>query len=199
MPFTRSQAAEGSRLGVYLTLDDTARKITRISGSIHSIANLIGDTVASRPGFQQTFEKAGSRSSAIARSMWRFHDRRWRDQASGADGNGQEHGDQGEDDEDDDRGPIDDEVDQRIGDPFDFRRAVEVALEYFEEARQIVNDRKAEMEAWNDREGAQFVATFDEQYKTEIERWRSIQGRLLMCMTTLGESHLDSSLRHGWI
>lgn len=198
MPVTRSQLSEGRRLGVYITLDDTAKKITRISGSIHSIANLIGDTIASRPGFRQTFEKSGSRSLAIARSMWRFHDRRWEEQLAGIDG-GRQEGEEDEETDEDDRGPIDEEVDERIGIPFTFQRAVEVAISYLDEAKEIVEDRRREMEAWNDHDGAQFIGTIVEQYKTELERWRSIQGRLNLCTTTLGESHLDSSLQHGWI
>ena len=189
MPLTRRQAAEGRRVGVTLTLDDTARRITRVSGSIHSIANLIRDTVASRPGFGRFFENSGSRSSATARSIWRFHDRRWKREA-----------DEDEDDEEDDGRPqIDDEVDQRMGVPFNFRRAMEVGLEYIDEARDIIEEKKREMEAWSDQEGARFLDSIIEQYKTEKERWQAVQSRLLTCSTTLGESLLDSSLRYGWV
>ena len=189
MPLTRRQAAEERRVGVALTLDDTARKITRVSGSIHSIANLIGDTIASRPGFKKFFENSGSRSSAIARTIWRFHDRRWKSED-----------DEDEDDEEDDgRPPVDDEVDDRLGVPFDFRRAMEVGLEYLNEAREVIEARKSEMQAWSDHEGALFLDSILEQYKTEKTRWQAVQARLLTCSTTLGESILDSSLRYGWI
>ena len=191
MPVTRQQTAEAKRVGVTLTLDDTARKVTRVSGSIHSIANLIKDTIAARPGFRAQFEKSGSNSSANARAIWRFHDRRWKGEA-GAD-------EDGDDDDEDERGPIDDEVDRRLGEPFSFQRAVEVAIAYLNEARETIEERKNEMVAWNDNDGAQFLETFVETYKTEIERWSAIQRRLLTCMTTLGESHLDTSLRYGWI
>ena len=189
MPLTRRQAADARRIDIILTLDDIAKKVTRVSGSIHSISNLIGDTVASRPGFKKFFENSGSRSSAIARSMWRFHDRRWKS----------EDDDEDDDEEEDDRGPIDDEVDRRLGAPFSFRRAMEVGLDYLNEAVEILNERKREMEAWNDLDGAAFIGTIDEQYKTELERWRAIQNRLLTCSTTLGESILDSTLRYGWV
>ena len=191
MPTTRRQTAEARRVGVTLTLDDTARKLTRVSGSVHSIANLMKDTVAARPGFRAQFEKSGSTSSAYAREIWRFHDRRWKGE-TGAD-------EDDDDDDEDDRGPIDDEVDRRLGEPFSLRRAVEVAIAYLNEAREVVEDRKREMVAWSDEDGAQFMETFVERYKTEIERWSAIQRRLMTCMTTLGESHLDTSLRYGWI
>ena len=132
MPLTRRQAAEASRVGVAITLDDTARKITRVSGSIHSIANLIKDTIAERPGFRLQFERSGSRSSANARSIWRFHDRRWKNEAGG--------NEEDDEDDEDDRGPIDEEVDQRLGTPFSFRRAVEVAISYLEEAKELIED-----------------------------------------------------------
>ena len=189
MPITRRQAAEERRVGVALTLEDTARRITRVSGSIHSIANLIGDTMASRPGFKAFFENAGSRSSATARAIWRFHDRRWTDRDE----------DREEEDDEDERPPIDDEVDQRLGVPFNFRRAMEVGLEYIAEAKEVLQERKAEMEAWADQDGAQYVDSVIEQYKTEKERWQAVQARLLTCSTTLGESLLDSSLRYGWV
>ena len=146
MPLTRRQAAEERRLGVYLTLDDTARKITRIAGSIHSIANLIRDTIASRPGFRLQFERSGSRSSANARAMWRFHDRRWNERTEQIDGENDNRDEaEEEDDGEDDRGPIDDEVDERLGTPFTFSRAVDVAIGYLDEARVHIEARMTEM------------------------------------------------------
>ena len=195
MPLTRRQAAEASAVDITLTLDDTARKLTRASGSLHSIANYIRDTIPARRGFWKMFELSGSRSSADARALWRFHDRRWREKEAK----------EGEvpaptqDEETDEEETIDDEIDRRIGVPFDFRRAVAVAIECLETAQDVLRQRKAEMEAWADAEGAAFLETFLQRHKDEIVKWRSIEGRLALCSTTLGESFLDSSLLHGWV
>ena len=145
------------------------------------------------------FERSGSKSSANARALWRFHDRRWeerkiRDGEPAAPNNDDEDSDEEEEDE-----SIDDEVDRRIGTPFSFQRAVEVALECLASAQRTLEERKAEMEAWADADGAHFLETFIHDYETESERWRFIEGRLALCTTTLGESFLDSSIRHGWI
>ena len=142
----------------------------------------------SRPGFKKFFENSGSRSSANARAMWRFHDRCWKREAE-----------DDEEDDEDEHAPIDDEVDQRIGIPFTFRRAIEVGIGYLGEADETIRERKREMEAWGDHKGVRFLDTFLEQYKTETTRWQAIQARLLTCTTTLGESILDSSLRYGWV
>ena len=198
MPLTRSQAAEANAVGITVTLDDTARKLTRASGSLHSIANFIRDTIPSRRGFQKIFELSGSRSSANARALWRFHDRRWEDKKKQDDGTATpaEDDDDTSDEEDE---SIDDEIDRRIGTPFDFRRAIEVAIECLETAREALSQRKVEMEAWADDEGASFVEMYIQKYRDEIRRWRYIEGRLASCSTTLGESFLDSSLRYDWI
>ena len=198
MPLTRRQAAEARAVAVTLTLDDTAKKLTRTSGSLHSISNYIRDTISSRRGFVKVFELSGSRSSANARALWRFHDRRWEEKRTRAGDPTPAADDDEESDEEEDE-TIDEEVDRRIGSPFRFERAVEVAMECLESARQTLRDRKAEMEAWADEEGARFIEPFIENYKNEIEKWRSIKGRLAQCTTTLGESFLDSSLLHGWV
>ena len=198
MPLTRRQAAEARAVGINITLDDTAKKLTRISGSLHSISNFIKDTMPSRPGFKKIFELSGSKSSANARALWRFHDRRWEERKVG-DGGTVAPTNHDEDSDNEDEESIDDEVDRRIGTPFTFQRAVEVALECLATARQTLEERKAEMEAWADQEGARFLDTFIDDYSAEIARWQFIEGRLALCTTTLGESFLDSSLRHGWI
>ena len=196
MPLTRRQAAEASAVDISLTLDDTARKLTRASGSLHSIANYIRDTIPARRGFRKVFELSGSRSSANARALWRFHDRRWQERKATE---GEAPAPTQDDEESDEEETIDDEIDRRIGTPFDFRRAVAVAIECLETAEDVLRQRKAEMEAWADAEGATFLETFLQEYKDEIKSWRSIEGRLGQCSTTLGESFLDSSLLHGWV
>ena len=200
MPLTRSQAAEANAVGITVTLDDTARKLTRASGSLHSIANFIRDTIPSRRGFQRLFELSGSRSSANARALWRFHDRRWENRNKPNDGTAAAADDDDDDEtsEDEDE-TIDEEIDRRIGTPFDFRRAVEVAIECLETAQEALSQRKIEMEAWADNDGACFVETYIQKYRDETQRWRSIEGRLALCSTTLGESFLDSSLRYDWV
>ena len=142
------------------------------------------------------FELSGSRSSANARALWRFHDRRWQEKKA-TDGDRAEP--TRDDDESDEEETIDDEIDRRIGDPFEFRRAVGVAIECLETAQDVLRQRKTEMETWADAEGAAFVETFLQKYKDEVAMWRSIDGRLAICSTTLGESFLDSSLLHGWV
>ena len=198
MPLTRRQAAEQRAVAVTLTLDDTARRLTRTSGSLHSISNFIRDTISSRRGFAKVFELSGSRSSANARALWRFHDRRWENKRNDA-GDSAPAADNDEESDEEEDETIDEEIDRRIGTPFTFERAVEVAIECLESARQTLRDRKAEMEAWADEEGAHFLDSFIEKYKNEIERWQAIGGRLAQCTTTLGESFLDSSLLHGWV
>ena len=114
MPITRQQAANARAVGVTLTLNDTARKLTRVAGSLYSIANFIRDTIPARRGFRRHFEASGSKSSANARALWRFHDRRWKTPGQNDDDD-DEHNDDEEEEE-----TIDDEVDRRIGDPFTF-------------------------------------------------------------------------------
>ena len=196
MPTTRQQAAQVQRVGVYLTLDDTARSLTRVSGCIHSIANYVNDTVDSRPGFFERFRRSGENSSANARALWRFHDRRWAEKLEGRDGEAA-----GIDDEesDEEESPIDEEVDQRIGRPFSFTRAVEVTMDYLRNAINILRERKGEMEAWSDVDGAIIVTAFIDSYETEMGKWETIREHLARCSTYLGESFLDSSIRYGWL
>ena len=194
---TRQQSVDAKRVPVYLTLDDIAKKLTRVSGSLHSIANLINDTIQGRPGFFQKFRRAGENSSANARALWRFHDARWREKRSEGDDNVDEE--EEESSEDDDVEPIDDEVDRRIGQPFDFTRAVEVALGYLQVAKNALEERKREMRAWADEDGALFVQAFVEAYEREENTWAIIRQHLQMCSTHMGESILDTSLRHGWL
>ena len=193
MPTTRRQAAAAGKVGFCLTLDDTAKKLTRISGLLHSTANLINDTIEGRPGFFERIRRSGENSSANARALWRFHDRRWEVKA------GDNDNDNGEDDDDEDDEPIDNEIDRRIGRPFTFTRAVEVALDCLATARDVLQERKAEMEAWTDTDGALILAAFVENYDKEIENWRKVKQHLARCSTILGESFLDSSLRYGWL
>ena len=192
MPTTRQQEAEARRVGVCLTLDDTARTLTRVSGSLHSIANFINETIEARPGFFERFRRSGEKSSANARALWRFHDRRWK---SGEGANNED--DDNEDDGDDT--PIDDEVDQRIGSPFSFTRAVEVGINYLETAREALQRRKDEMRAWNDDDGAEIMDAFIISYDEEIRNWSKVREHLGRCSTYLGESFLDSSIRYGWL
>ena len=195
MPTTRRQAAAANEVGVCLTLDDVARKITRVSGLIHSIANLIDDTVEGRPGFVARFRRSGETSSANARAIWRFHDRRWTKKEGENDANDNDD----EDDGDDEDEPIDGEIDRRIGQPFSFTRAVEVALDCIESAKNTLRERKAEMEAWTDQDGALILETFIESYENETTKWTEVKDHLARCSTYLGESFLDSSLRYGWL
>ena len=192
MPTTRRQAAEQEKVGVLLTLDDLAKKITRVSGSLHSIANYVNETIDGRPGFFAKFRRAGENSSANARAMWRFHDRRWK--------KGEEEGDNEDDDDDDeDEDPIDDEVDGRIGRPFTFSRAVEVAIEYLQTAKDAINERRTEMQTLGDDDGALLLQAFVESYDREKESWEKVAEHLGRCSTYLGESILDTSIRHGWL
>ena len=190
MPTTRQQEADARRVGICLTLDDTAKSLTRVSGSIHSIANYVNDMIEGRPGFFERFRRSGKKSSANARALWRFHDRRWK-AGEGA------NNDNNEDDEDDD--PIDDEVDQRIGRPFSFTRAVEVCINYLEEAKNTLEARKEEMRAWSDDDGAEVMDAFIISYDEEIANWSKVREHLGRCSTYLGESFLDSSIRYGWL
>ena len=197
MPTTRSQAEKENEVGVWLTLNDVARKITRVSGALHSIANLVNDTVEGRPGFFQKFRRAGETSSANARAIWRYHDRRWeekkrRDQESG---NDEEDDSEGEEYDE----SIDDEVDRRLGVPFSFTRAVEVAIGYLGTAKDALTERKTEMELYNDQDGALLLQAFIEAYERDIRDWNVVKDHLGRCSTYLGESILDSSLRHGWL
>ena len=188
MPTTRSQSADGKEVGINLTLDDMARKLTRTSGCLHSIANFINDTVDGRPRFFERFRRSGENSSANARALWRFHDRRWKED------------DNNDDDEDEeDSGPIDEEVDAKIGSPFTLTRAVEVAMDYLGNAKNILRERKDEMEAWTDRDGAEIMEAFIIAYEGELAKWTEVKEHLARCSTYLGESFLDSSLRYGWL
>ena len=192
MPTTRRQAAERENVGVLLTLDDLAKKITRVSGSLHSIANFVNETIDGRPGFFAKFRRAGENSSANARAMWRFHDRRWK--------KGEEEGDNEDDDDDDeDEDPIDDEVDRRIGRPFTFSRAVEVAIQYLQTAKDAINERRTEMQTLGDDDGALLLQAFVESYDREKESWEKVAEHLGRGSTYLGESILDTSIRHGWL
>lgn len=193
MPTTRQQAAREREVGVYLTLDDVARRLTRVSGSLHSIANLVNDTVESRPGFFAKFRRAGENSSANARAIWRYHDSRWKNQGANADN------DDNEDESDAEEIPIDDEVDERIGQPFSFSRAVEVAIGYMNNAMDKLRERKGEMEAWSDDDGALFLQAFIDGYQRELDSWATVAQHLSRCSTYMGESILDTSLRHGWL
>ena len=191
MPLTRRQAEQQARVGVCLTLDDVAKKLTRVSGSIHSVANYVNEAIENRPGFFAKFRRSGENSSANARALWRFHDRRWEKKE------GTDDDDEDEDDEEDEG--IDEEVDRRIGQPFSFSRAVEVTIELLSHAKDVLSERKAEMEAWSDNDGAVLLEAFIEAYGREIENWGVIKDHLGMCSTYMGESILDTSLRHGWL
>ena len=199
MPTTRRQAEREKEVAIWLTLDDTARKLTRVSGCLHSIANLVNETIEGRPGFFRKFRRAGEASSANARAIWRFHDRRWAERKK-RDGDNDEDDDEDnaeEDDEDDD--PIDQEVDRKLGAPFSFTRAVEIAIEYLQSAKETLTTRKTEMETYADTDGAEILAAFVEAYQREVAEWTIIKEHLNRCSTYLGESILDSSLRHGWL
>ena len=180
---------------VYLTLDDVARKLTRVSGSFHSIANFVNENIQGRPGFFQKFRRAGENSSANARAIWRYHDSRWREKRA----EGEENVDEEEEESSEEDEPIDDEVDRRIGQPFQFTRAVEVAIEYLQAAKSTLEERKVEMTAWADEDGALFVEAFIEAYEREVNSWAVVKQHLQMCSTYMGEPVLDSSLRHGWL
>ena len=199
MPTTRRQAEREKEVAIWLTLDDVARKLTRVSGSLHSIANLVNETIEGRPGFFRKFRRAGETSSANARAIWRFHDRRWAEKK-------RRNGDNDEDDDEDnseegeeDDEPIDAEVDRRIGAPFSFSRAVEVAIGYLETADSVLSERKAEMERYGDQDGALLLEAFIEAYQREVRDWTVVKDHLGRCSTYLGESVLDTSLRHGWL
>ena len=197
MPTTRRRTAEQGNAGVILTIDDVAKKITRVSGSLHSIASLINETIDGRSGFYHRFRSAGENSSANARALWRYHDRRWQETKRGAGDGDDEEDDTNEDEEEDD--PIDDEVDRRIGRPFTFTRAVEAALAYLDTATGVLTTRKAEMEELADADGAALLQAFLETYEKEKEGWRKIAELLGRTTTYLGESIIDTSLRQGWL
>ena len=197
MPTTRSQAEKENEVGVWLTLNDVARKITRVSGALHSIANLVNDTVEGRPGFFQKFRRAGETSSANARAIWRYHDRRWEEKKRRDQESGNDEEDDSEEEEYDES--IDDEVDRRLGVPFSFTRAVEVAIGYLGTAKDALTERKTEMELYNDQDGALLLQAFIEAYERDIRDWNVVKDHLGRCSTYLGESILDSSLRHGWL
>ena len=196
MTTTRQQATQQGKAGVILTLDDVAKKITRLSGSLHSIATFVNDTIDGRPGFYHRFRRAGENSSANARAIWRYHDRRWEKIRNDA-GDDNENDNTEEDEDDDD--PIDDEVDRRIGRPFKFARAVDVAIGFIDTATAVLTERKAEMEKIADTDGAMFLQAFLEAYTREKEGWQKIAEHLARCNTYIGESILDTSLRHGWL
>ena len=197
MPLTRQQALNASRVGVVLTLDDVAKGLTRVSGCLHSIANFVNETIEARPGFFAKFRTSGENSSANARAIWRFHDRRW--EKKGPDNNDDNDDEEESDDDEEEDTPIDEEVDSRIGAPFTFTRAVEVAMEYIRKARNILRERKLEMEAWSDEEGALVLEAFINSYEEELRKWEEVREHLSRCSTYLGESFLDSSLRYGWL
>ena len=182
MPTTRMQAAQEKEVEVYLTLDDVARKLTRVSGSLHSIANLVNETIEGRPGFFLKFRRAGETSSAKARALWRYHDRRWEEKKR-RDG-----------DNDDNEDEEDDEEDEEA-----FTRAVELAIGYLETARDALTERKTQMEHYNDQDGALLLEAFIEAYARDIRDWNVVKDHLGRCSTYLGESILDTSLRHGWL
>ena len=198
MPTTRGQAEREKEVGVWLTLNDVARKLTRVSGSLHSIANLVNETIDGRPGFFQKFRRAGETSSANARAIWRYHDRRWEEKKR-QDRENDEDDEEDDSAEDEDDEPIDDEVDRRLGAPFSFTRAVEVAIGYLETAKDALTGRKTEMEQYNDQDGALLLQAFIEAYERDIRDWNVVKEHLGRCSTYLGESILDSSLRHGWL
>ena len=198
MPTTRKQAADARNVEFFLTLDDTAKRLTRVSGCLHSIANLINDTIEGRPGFYSKFRRSGENSSANARALWRYHDRRWKKAAPGP--NNDDNGDEDDDEDDDEEEEqIDSEVDRRIGQNFSFARAVELALDYINAATSVLRNRKGEMEQWNDNDGALLLQAFIEAYDREKASWTTIQQHLGRCSTYLCESILDTSLRHGWL
>lgn len=193
MPTTRRQAAEKEEVELVLTLDDVARVMTKTSGCLHSMANLINDTIDGRPGFFARFRTAGENSSANARAIWRFHDRRWSERK-------RKEGDDDEDDEEEEEEEsIDDEIDRRIGRPFSFSRAVAVAIECVDTAKDAIERRKTEMEALADFDGALLLQAFVQAYEREKEGWEKIAEHLGRCSTYIGESVLDTSLRHGWL
>ena len=181
-----------------MTLDDVARKLTRVSGSLHSIANLVNETIEGRPGFFLKFRRAGETSSANARALWRYHDRRWEEKKR-RDGDNDDNEDEEDDEEDEEAEPIDDEVDRRLGVPFSFTRAVELAIGYLETARDALTERKTQMEQYSDRDGALLLQAFIEAYARDIRDWNVVKDHLGRCSTYLGESILDTSLRHGWL
>ena len=198
MPTTRKQAADARNVEFILTLDDTAKKLTRVSGCLHSIANLINDTIDGRPGFFSKFRRSGENSSANARALWRYHDRRWKEAVP--DPNNDDNGDEDNDEDDDgEEEPIDTEVDRRIGQNFSFSRAVELALALIDTAINVLRSRKAEMEQWNDVDGALLLQAFIEAYDKERIGWATVEQHLGRCSTYMCESVLDTSLRHGWL
>ena len=193
---TGRQTTELVKHDVCLTLDDVARKLTRISRSLNSIANFVNEEIEGRPGFFDKFRRAAENHSANAQAIWRFHDKRWGTKVR-ADGT---HGDEDEDtsDEADDR-QIDEEVDRRTGHPFTFARAVGITLEYIGMAENIMRERKSEMERWADEEGARLLEAFLEAYERESRNWTIVREHLERCTTYKGESTIDTSLRHGWL
>ena len=199
MPLTRRQAAEEKEVGICVTLDDTARQLTRASGRLHSIANLINDTIEARPGFFKKFRTSGENSSANARAIWRYHDRRWAEKKKRDEDDGGNNDEDNDEEEEEDDEPIDDEIDRRIGDRFSFTRAVEVGIEILETAKEALTTRKREMEACGDGDGADTLAAFVEAYERELKGWNVVKEHLNRCSTYLGESILDTSLRHGWL
>ena len=55
------------------------------------------------------------------------------------------------------------------------------------------------METYSDQDGAILLEAFIEAYQREIRDWNVVKEHLGRCSTYLGESILDSSLRHGWL
>ena len=166
---------------------------------MHSIANLVNETIEGRPGFFRKFRRADETSSANARAIWRFHDRRWAEKKRRNGDNDEDDDEDNSEEEEEDDEPIDAEVDRRIGAPFTFSRAVEVAIGYLETADSVLSERKAEMERYGDQDGALLLEAFIEAYQREVRDWTVVKDHLGRCSTYLGESVLDTSLRHGWL
>ena len=123
-----------------------------------------------RDTFSESFRDAERRSRRHIHNMDRFFNLRR------ADPNNNDIEDKDKDKDKRQGENILSEVQRKIGEHFDLKKAIKLAIDFDEYAYKTINERKEAMAAIYDVGGIIFLRRFADEYPASIVKWRAIQG-----------------------
>ena len=207
MPSTRRQtaaakaateAAKKPETVVFVPpVDDVARRLKRVSASLHCLATSGEAAEPERRSSWELFRAAGSKSAANARSLWHLHDNRHRDNNNNNDNNDKDYDTEEEDEEEE---SAEQEVRRSLSKPcFFYERAVELLIDIMRRAEEMTRQRQLEMRLFGDREGELALKSLADSYRDDAEPWKAMMDDLDICVHDFDRRCLNNCIPMGWI
>ena len=207
MPKTRRQtaaetaAAEAAKkpetVRFVLPVDDLARRLKRVSASLHCLATSGEAAEPERRSSWELFRAAGSKSSANARSLWHLHDNRHRDNNNNKDNN---NNDDDTEEEEEEEESAEQEVRRSLQKPcFFYERAVELLIDVMRRAEEMTRQRQLEMKTFGDREGELALKKLADSYRDDAAPWKKTMDDIDICVHDFDRRCLNNCIPMGWI